>query len=372
MKQNIIYIGLDVDDTHYHGSALDKSTGEVLAFKCRPTLKGLLNQLDKLHNYFPGSIFSLCYEASYIGYTLQRDIADHGYHCDVVAPTSIPSPRGRQIKTNRIDATQLAQFYANDLLIFVTVPEPEQEQDRDLLRSRKKLMEQQTDLRKHIQALLRRNGLHYRVQTQNKTHWTKVHYFWLARTIEASSGSLKVNLELLVRQLKGITSVLAEYGQQIEALAKTPRYEQPVQALICYKGIKNLFALTMITEIGDIKRFPHPRQLMSWIGMDIREYSSGDKHNRFGITKHGNRYLRTAFVEANQRGYRTARIGKDLKARRKDIAPELINIADRCLRRLNKKGNRLLLAGKHPNKVKVACAREMVGFVWESLNKVAA
>jgi hypothetical protein len=42
------------------------------------------------------------------------------------------------------------------------------------------------------------------------------------------------------------------------------------------------------------------------------------------------------------------------------------------LRRLNKKGNRLLLAGKHPNKVKVACAREMVGFVWESLHKAAA
>ena len=83
-------------------------------------------------------------------------------------------------------------------------------------------------------------------------------------------------------------------------------------------------------------------------------------------------YLRTAFIEANQRGYRTARIGQDLKARRKDIAPELIHIADRCLRRLNKKGNRMLMAGKHPNKVKVACAREMVGFVWESLNKVAA
>ena len=128
----------------------------------------------------------------------------------------------------------------------------------------------------------------------------------------------------------------------------------------------------MITEIGDIKRFSHPRKLVSWIGMDIREYSSGGKHNRFGITKHGNRYIRTAFVEANQRGYRTAEIGQDLKSRRKHIAPELINIADRCLRRLNKMGNRLLLAGKHPNKVKVACAREMVGFVWESLNKVAA
>jgi hypothetical protein len=42
------------------------------------------------------------------------------------------------------------------------------------------------------------------------------------------------------------------------------------------------------------------------------------------------------------------------------------------LKRVNKKGHHLLEAGKHPNKVKVACAREMVGFVWESLNKVAA
>ena len=82
--------------------------------------------------------------------------------------------------------------------------------------------------------------------------------------------------------------------------------------------------------------------------------------------------MRTAFIEANQRGYRTARISNDLKARRKNTPPALIGIADRCLKRLNTKGNRLLIAGKHPNKVKVACAREMVGFVWESLNKVAA
>lgn len=39
MKQNIIYVGLDVDDTQYHGSALDKNTGEVNTFKCRPNEK---------------------------------------------------------------------------------------------------------------------------------------------------------------------------------------------------------------------------------------------------------------------------------------------------------------------------------------------
>ena len=39
MKQNIIHIGLDVDDTQYHGSAFNKATGEVVDFKSRPTLK---------------------------------------------------------------------------------------------------------------------------------------------------------------------------------------------------------------------------------------------------------------------------------------------------------------------------------------------
>jgi len=257
-------------------------------------------------------------------------------------------------------------------MTFVAVPEIDQEQDRDLLRSRQKMLAHQQELRTHIQALLRRNGRHFKAETHYKSHWTKAHYFWLERAIEAGSGSFKINLALLIRQLKGIDSLLAEYGQQIETLAREQRYEKSVQALTCYKGIKNLFALTMITEIGDVKRFPHSRQLTSWIGMDIREYSSGSKHNRFGITKHGNRYLHTAFVEANQRGYRTARISNDLKARRKNTAPEFIDIADRCLKRLNAKGNRLLIAGKHPDKVKVACAREMVGFVWESLNKVAA
>jgi len=77
-------------------------------------------------------------------------------------------------------------------------------------------------------------------------------------------------------------------------------------------------------------------------------------------------------IEANQRGYRSAVLGKDVKARRARSSSAYVAIADRCLQRLNKKGNRRLLAGKHPNQVKVACARAMVGFVWESLNLAAA
>ncbi len=41
MIENIVYVGIDVDDVRYHGSALNKRTGEVLVFQCRPTLKVL-------------------------------------------------------------------------------------------------------------------------------------------------------------------------------------------------------------------------------------------------------------------------------------------------------------------------------------------
>jgi cation:H+ antiporter len=46
MNKKIAHIGLDVDDTQYHGAALNKATGELFHFKCRPTLKGFMSQLS--------------------------------------------------------------------------------------------------------------------------------------------------------------------------------------------------------------------------------------------------------------------------------------------------------------------------------------
>lgn len=371
MIDKIIYIGLDVDDQNFHGTAFNPFDGEIVEFKCRPNIKGLLNQLLKLKKKFQGHNFKICYEATYIGFTLQRDLEAKGHTCEVIAPNSIPRVKGNQVKTDRIDACKLAQFYASGLLTIVTPPDVEVEKDRDLMRSRQFILLQLSEVRTHIQSLLRRNNLHYKSETGNTSHWTKHHLCWLDRKCDEATGSFQTNLKLLVQQMKWLFHTRNEYDKAIDELAATERYKKQVDALVCYKGIKNIFAMVMITEIGNIKRFKHPRQLVSWMGMDIREYSSGGSKNRFGITKHGNRYLRTAFIESNQRIFRAKSIGKDLKQRRKGIDPELIQIADRCMSRLTKKGSRLLIAGKHTNKVKVACAREMVGFVWESMNKVA-
>jgi transposase len=175
MKENIIYVGVDVDDQSFHGSALIPATGELLDFKCRPNVKGLCNQLQILKDKFPKLEIKVCYEATYIGFTLQRDLSAHGYFCEVIAPSSIPRVHGNQIKTDRIDASKLAQFYASGILTIVTPPEPEMEADRDLMRSREFMLHQLSEIRTHIQSLLRRNNLHYKSETQHCAHWTKHH-----------------------------------------------------------------------------------------------------------------------------------------------------------------------------------------------------
>ncbi|MGB5741704.1 MAG: transposase [Sedimenticolaceae bacterium] len=189
MNQNIVYVRIDVDDVRYHGSALNPSSGEILDFQSRPTLKGLVGQLEKVREYFGEAQLKLCYEASYVGFSLQRDLQDRGYDCAAVAPSSIPRRAGKSVKTDRIDAAELAEFFANGLLTIVAAPAAELEQDRDLLRSRQQLMQQQGALRRHIQSLLRRNGLHYKAETQHKTLWQTHHYGWLQSTCWRSAAN---------------------------------------------------------------------------------------------------------------------------------------------------------------------------------------
>ena len=79
-----------------------------MSIQCRPTLKGLIGQLENVRKYFGGAALKVCYEASYVGFSLQRDLQDRGYPCEVVSPSSIPRRAGKAVKTDRIDAAELA------------------------------------------------------------------------------------------------------------------------------------------------------------------------------------------------------------------------------------------------------------------------
>lgn len=125
--------------------------------------------------------------------------------------------------------------------------------------------------------------------------------------------------------------------------------------------------MTIITELGDINRFPHPRKVVSYLGLDIVEYSSGGKENKFGITKMGNNIVRKALIESIQLAGRPPRITRALEKRREGVDLRYVKVADKCMKRLNIKSSKMVRQNKNRNVIKVACAREMIGFVWESL-----
>lgn len=372
MKQGIFFIAIDVDDNSFHGCGVNKETGEVREFACRPNI-GALDK--KLASFKEDCLeMKICYEATYLGFSLCRALEKKGYFCEVIAPSLIPEVPGKQVKTDRIDSKKMAIYYSNGQLTGVHVPTIEEEMARDLVRSRKFLGREVSKFKLHILSACRRVGINYRegAGNQNKHYWTKEHRAWLTKKIkEQENRELRFSITTLIKQLDQIAETIKLYDEEILRLAEQVEYKEKVSALCCYRGVDVLTAMTLTTELGDIKRFGHPRQLCSYAGMEIREYSSGGHEHRYRMSKMGNKNIRTSVVESCQIAKQIPKISKSLKARRQDVNPKYIEIADRCMNRLYTKSQRLLNKGKMANKVKVACAREMLCFVWESLNAAA-
>lgn len=373
MERGIVFVGVDVDDKMFHGYGINNKTGGCHSFACKPAIGHLAKKLEEITSKSGEDVeIRVCYEATYIGYTLQRDLTKTGYLCEVAAPSLIPRKPGKKVKTDRIDSKELAQYYMKGELTMVHVPEEREEQIRDLIRGRNFLKGQGKRIKQYILSQCRRVGFHYKQEVgATKNHWTQTHLIWLERQINKSGPELKYTLNTLLMQLANLTKQIEGYDSEIERIAGTKEYKERVQALSCYRGIGTLTAMTLITELGDIRRFDHPRRLTSYIGLDLREYSSGGKELRYGITKMGNRYVRTSIVEACQMASKSPSISRRLRTSRKGVKAEYIEIADRCMNRLYKKSNQMLYRCKNYNVVKIACAREMLAFVWETLNVAA-
>lgn len=366
---NVVYVAIDVDDTQWCFSALNEKGKDFKDLKCNPSHSALIKKLAVLGDK---ADMRICYEASYTGFTLYRALRKAGYQCDVIAPSLVPEKPGKKVKTNRLDSRKLVELYRAEMLTPVHVPEFEDEVDRNLLRSRKFLSQQLADLKKHITSYCRQIGLDYRKETGGVNYWTKPHLKWLKQRISnCKHDSLKINLKILFEQVMALMSSIETYNSEVEHLCEKPKYKRKAEALKAYRGIDSVFAMTLITEIGDPKRFAHPKALTSYAGFDLIEYSSGSKEKKFRISKDGNKHIRTAAVEICQYAMHRKQISKALLARRKSVDKDFIEIADRCLERLHKKGNRLIHRNKLRNKAVVACSRELLSFVWESLRAAA-
>jgi transposase len=119
-----------------------------------------------------------------------------------------------------------------------------------------------------------------------------------------------------------------------------------------------------VAEIGDFSRFRSAEELMAFVGLVPCEHSSGEHRRQGSITKVGNSHVRRLLVEAAWHARRRPKVGYDLARRQRGQDATVIERAWRCQQRLYQRWQRMAGRGKPQQKIVVACARELAGFVW--------
>ena len=283
MDQQILFIGLDVDDKNFHGYAMKDGDTDGSAFKTKASLTDLIKVIEKLKT--DQTTVQICYESTYSGFHLCRGLQKAGFECSVIAAGLIPELASDRVKNDRLDAEKLCRFFSKGLLTAVHLPDEVDESNRMLIRSRGFLVEQLKDSKRHIISVCKQLGWSYRIETrQGSSYWTDNHREWLRRTCSLATPVVQKNFSFLLSYYDSLQARLAEYAEQISELAESDRYQKKAKALTAYRGISTVSAMTFVLEIGDAKRFPHPKKLISYAGLDIIEYSSGGKEKRFGLT----------------------------------------------------------------------------------------
>jgi len=361
MGEPTTYVGIDAHQRELQIAMLIGTNKQPVQWTC-PTDVGAIERLRrKLEREAPGAI-ECCYEAGPTGYGLQRRLTRGRIECRVVAPSMIPRKPGDRVKTNRRDARKLAELLRADLLVAVHPPNPDDEAVRDLCRAHDAARGDLMRARHRLSKLLLRRSVLY----PHGKAWTKRHFEWLNTLAWPHPAERHVvsDYRLAIQQVE---ARLAEIDRLLEQLAQQPPYAAAAGALRCFRGIDTITAMSLLTELHDFRRFPHPRALMAYLGLVPCEDSTGDRRRRGAITKTGNTLARRLLVQAAWHYYYQPRQSVALKRRRIGQPATVIAIADKAEQRLCRRYVRLVARGKPKPVAVIAVARELIGFVWAVL-----
>jgi transposase len=105
------------------------------------------------------------------------------------------------------------------------------------------------------------------------------------------------------------------------------RWLPVANALEAFRGIQAIHATRMLAELGDLRRFAQPRNLMGYLGLVPTENSSGTRRHQGAITKAGNSSARRAFIEAAWAYQHNARVSWVIARRQTDLPQPVIELA---------------------------------------------
>jgi transposase len=364
MKAITLYIGLDVHkDSIVIAIAEPDLKGEIRIFgTITNDLHALEKALQRIRKAHPGAILEIAYEAGPCGFGIARRLKQLKVSCLVAAPSLIPKQPGAPFKTDKRDARGLARLLRAGELTAVYVPEATDEAIRDLCRARTDAVDDHRRCRHRLKGFLLRHGFRY----QGKANWSQPHMRYL-RELVLPHPAMKTILEEYLQGIDAAHSRVQRIELSMLTLLETWRLKPAVEALMAFRGFQLVASMITVSELGDIHRFAHPRQLMTYLGLVPTESSSGSRQRQGSISRCGNSHQRWLLTECAEHYALPPKISQELSRRQEGQSQTVRALSWKAQHRLHVRFTRLLARRLQRNKAKIAVARELCGFVWAVL-----
>lgn len=254
-------------------------------------------------------------------------------------PPPYVKPFVKANKNDYRDAEANAEAVERPTMRFVPLKTPEQPDLQSLHRVRQRLVGRRGALINQLRAILLERGI---VVPQTRRALEK----WLPEILADESNGLSPRRRRLIEELRAewreLDRRIAAFDEEFHAVAKR---EADCRRLCEIPGIGVLNATALVAAVGDGSAFSKGRDFAAWLGLTPRECSTGGKQRLLGISKRGNRYLRTLLIHG-------ARAALPYLAERSDALGGWL---------------RSLLARAHRNVVVVALANKLARMAWAVL-----
>jgi len=367
MKQTY-YIGLDA---HKESIAIAYAVGGNRANaihhgSCAGSLISTERALRKLAARLGVKLrdIKVCYEAGPTGFVLARHLIRLGVECVVMAPTKTTRKPGEKVKTDKKDAMKIAREFRNGDIVAVRIPPSTDQAIRDVSRARTDASDDLTRAKQRLKSFLLCNGHRY----QGSATWGTPHMNYL-RNLSLADPAQQIVLEEYLLAIDHCRLRLDRLVEKMKELLGTWEWRPVVEALMAFRGFKEVAAMTLVAELGDLRRFASPRSLMAFLGLVPSEHSTGTRRYQGAITKCGNAHARWMLVESAQHYRRPPRVSPQLSERQRGQSATVRELAWRAQHRLHHRYKRLKARQVNENKAIIAMARELSAFLWELQNK---
>jgi len=291
-KGKTVSVGIDMHKISWRVTALVEGDTVLAITLANPNY----DTFKKIISRFKGNHVRIAYEAGPGGFDLYDKLTDDGIECIVTPPSLIPTESGSKVKTDKKDSYKLARFLESGMLKEVWVLSPEERAHRQLVRTRRQIVNHRSDVMRQIKSLLLFNSID--VPFKGTQHWRGPFMNWLVN-LDLGYDSLNRSLKALVDLFNYLSAEKKRITEDILELAKEEKYAKRVELLESIPGIGTLSAMEILVEIQDITRFKTADELAAYLGLTPSQYSSGE-HIRMGhITHAGNKRARTTLVESS-------------------------------------------------------------------------